>query len=145
MLGTGCKASTAFLEEGIAKERDKPRGALSSLAPVVWGDILGSNGCSTGGLGHFPPVKLSVSVGSWVWTWRILGSDKETAQEGDEQTLILGSFFSLSPALALDVLFEAVDGVLLNPQEGQVSHLARGAEILGEGVNDGVVCYELGD
>lgn len=52
-------------------------------------------------------------------------------------------FFILSPALAVDVLFEAVDGVLLNPQEGQASHLASGAEVLGDEVNDGVVCYEL--
>lgn len=51
-----------------------------------------------------------MSVVVWLWTWRILGSDKETAQEGDENPLILCYFFTLSPALALDVPFEAVDG-----------------------------------
>lgn len=77
VLRTGCKASTAFLEEEIAKEGDKSCGALYSLSPMVWGYILGSSGSSTGGFGQFPLV----SVATWVWTWRILGSDKETAQE----------------------------------------------------------------
>lgn len=90
-------------------------------------------------------ITLQGDLGSshWFWTWRILGSNRETAQEGDKKTLILGYFFSLSPALALDVLSEAVDGGFVKQKEGQMSHLASGAGILGDEVNDGVICYEL--
>lgn len=62
-----------------------------------------------------------MTVVAWVWTcWRILGPDKDTVQEGDKNPLILGYFFRLRPALALDVISEAVDGVFLNQQEGQI-------------------------
>lgn len=85
------------------------------------------------------PIGIQGNLGLGMYSWRILGSDKEAVQEGKKKSkpvlCVVGFFccflgvcfffFSLSPVLKLLMLFFSTD------RRGQMSYLESRSEIWG--------------